>query len=61
MCARVLQCTNSSWTNKIIGAADKAAVQINIGEIDPKTGRFTGASKTYAVSGYVRDHVSSWL
>ncbi len=34
-----------------------AAVQINIGDIDPVTGRFTHKSTTYAVNGYIRDKV----
>ncbi|KAI9296103.1 30S ribosomal protein S21e [Neoconidiobolus thromboides FSU 785] len=42
-----------SATNRLIGAKDHASVQINIGEVDA-SGKYTGAFKTYALSGFVR-------
>ncbi|KAJ3114141.1 hypothetical protein HDU96_002522 [Phlyctochytrium bullatum] len=42
-----------SATGRLITAKDHAAVQINIGEVDA-TGRYTGQTKTYALSGFVR-------
>lgn len=33
-------------------------MQINVGQVDPVTGRFTGDVTPIAISGYVRDHVS---
>ena len=51
----------SSWTNKLIQARDFASVQINIGHLD-ESGIYNGKMTTYALSGYVRAHVSSsWL
>ena len=44
-----------SWTNRLVGAQDKASVQINVGSIDPNTGLYTNSYKTYALSGYVRN------
>lgn len=32
-------------------------MQINIGNVDPATGRYTGEFKTFALCGYVRDKV----
>ncbi|XP_065842974.1 small ribosomal subunit protein eS21-like [Oscarella lobularis] len=43
-----------SATNRIIAAKDHAAIQINIAEVDEKTGRSTGEFSTYAVCGFVR-------
>ena len=43
-----------SWTNRLIAANDFASVQINVGKIDPVTGRYTGDSDTFGLSGYVR-------
>mmetsp|Transcript_45893 Transcript_45893/g.103651 ORF Transcript_45893/g.103651 Transcript_45893/m.103651 type:complete len:99 (+) Transcript_45893:87-383(+) len=45
-----------SWTNRLIQSKDKASVQLNVAEID-ESGRFNGDVKTYAIAGYVRDHV----
>jgi hypothetical protein len=53
-----LLCPFSTWTNKLLESTDKASVQINVGQIDPVTGRFTGDVTPIAISGYVRDHVS---
>ena len=47
----------SSWTNKLITAKDHAAVQINVGKVDPATGRYTGKYDTYALCGFIRDKV----
>jgi len=43
-----------SASNRIIGAGDHASIQINIAELDEKTGRMTGSSKTYALCGKIR-------
>ncbi|CAM9680648.1 unnamed protein product, partial [Phaeothamnion confervicola] len=43
-----------SWTNRLLQAQDHASVQINVGRIDPSTGKFTGESDVYALSGYIR-------
>ncbi|KAJ3042315.1 40S ribosomal protein S21 [Rhizophlyctis rosea] len=42
-----------SATGRLITAKDHASVQINIGDVDAN-GRYTGAYKTYALSGFVR-------
>ena len=49
---------DSSWSNKLIGAKDGAAVQINIGSLD-ENGIYTGKFTTFAISGAVRSRVSS--
>jgi small subunit ribosomal protein S21e len=46
-------CQFSSATNRLITPKDHASVQINIAEVDAE-GRYTGASKAYALSGGVR-------
>merc|ERR1711970_1269566 len=43
-----------SASNRIIGAGDHASIQINIAELDEKTGRMTGSNKTYALCGKIR-------
>eukprot|EP00567_Pseudictyota_dubia_P010788 CAMPEP_0197452852 /NCGR_PEP_ID=MMETSP1175-20131217/33270_1 /TAXON_ID=1003142 /ORGANISM="Triceratium dubium, Strain CCMP147" /LENGTH=79 /DNA_ID=CAMNT_0042985963 /DNA_START=64 /DNA_END=303 /DNA_ORIENTATION=- len=43
-----------SWTNRLITAKDHASVQINVGDVDPETGLYTGSYKTYALCGYIR-------
>mmetsp|Transcript_48166 Transcript_48166/g.61765 ORF Transcript_48166/g.61765 Transcript_48166/m.61765 type:complete len:115 (+) Transcript_48166:13-357(+) len=50
-----------SWTNSLIEASDKASIQLNVADIDPATGRFLGDVKTYAINGYIRDHVRNTL
>ncbi len=47
----------SSWTKRLITSDDYAAVQINIGDVDPATGKYTGSFKTFALCGYIRDKV----
>lgn len=44
----------SSASNRIIHAKDHASVQINLSEVDPKTGIMTGSSKVYAICGAIR-------
>jgi small subunit ribosomal protein S21e len=44
-----------SWTNRLIRAKDHGSVQINVANVDPVTGLFTGESTTYALAGYIRD------
>ena len=44
-----------SWTNRILEAKDHGSVQINVGNVDPITGLFTGESTAYCLSGYIRD------
>eukprot|EP00341_Mesodinium_pulex_P003794 CAMPEP_0116957208 /NCGR_PEP_ID=MMETSP0467-20121206/43826_1 /TAXON_ID=283647 /ORGANISM="Mesodinium pulex, Strain SPMC105" /LENGTH=81 /DNA_ID=CAMNT_0004643897 /DNA_START=40 /DNA_END=285 /DNA_ORIENTATION=+ len=43
-----------TWTNRIITAKDHAAVQINVGEVNPATGTYTRTYKSYALCGYIR-------
>merc|ERR1712033_11399 len=43
-----------SASNRLIHAKDHASIQINIAEVDEKTGRMTGQYKTYAVCGAIR-------
>jgi hypothetical protein len=50
--------TRSSWTKRLITAKDHASVQINVGDVDPVSGRYTGTFKTFALCGYIRDKVS---
>lgn len=45
---------NSSASNRIISAKDHASIQINIAEVDPARGVVTGAYKTYAICGSIR-------
>ena len=47
----------SSWTKRLITAKDHAAVQINIGNVDPATGTYTGDYQTFALCGFVRTKV----
>merc|ERR1711943_119045 len=42
-----------SWSNRLIGAKDHSAIQINIGHLDDK-GVFTGKCTTFAIGGAVR-------
>lgn len=44
-----------SWTKRLITAKDHASVQINVGDVDPVSGRYTGTFKTFALCGYIRD------
>jgi small subunit ribosomal protein S21e len=44
---------NSSWSNRLIGAKDHAAIQLNVGHLDDK-GVFTGKYTTFAIGGSVR-------
>ena len=44
-----------SWTNRLIRAKDHGSVQINVANVDPVTGLFTGESTAYAMAGYIRD------
>merc|ERR1712136_231523 len=43
-----------SASNRIIVAKDHASIQLNIVDVDEKTGRMTGTSKTYAICGTIR-------
>mmetsp|Transcript_10171 Transcript_10171/g.28541 ORF Transcript_10171/g.28541 Transcript_10171/m.28541 type:complete len:123 (+) Transcript_10171:180-548(+) len=43
-----------SWTNRLLTSGDHGSVQINVGNVDPVTGLFTGESTPFAISGYVR-------
>jgi len=44
-----------SWTNRLIEAKDHGSVQINVANVDPVTGLYTGETASYALSGYIRD------
>nr|Q9SMI2.1 RecName: Full=Small ribosomal subunit protein eS21; AltName: Full=40S ribosomal protein S21 [Cyanophora paradoxa]CAB57312.1 40S ribosomal protein S21 [Cyanophora paradoxa] len=43
-----------SATNRLISATDHAAVQINVGHVDPNSGLYTGDYTTFALCGFVR-------
>lgn len=45
---------SSSASNRIIHAKDHASVQLNIVDVDPKTGRMLETSKVYAICGEIR-------
>ena len=45
-----------SWTNRLITAADKGSVQMNIGHLDAN-GVYSGSYTTVALAGYVRSKV----
>lgn len=44
-----------SWTNRLIRAKDHGSVQINVANVDPVTGLYTGESTAFALAGYIRD------
>ena len=44
-----------SWTNRLIRAKDHGSVQINVANVDPVTGLYTGEATSFCLSGYVRD------
>ncbi|GMI31475.1 hypothetical protein TeGR_g13794 [Tetraparma gracilis] len=44
-----------SYTNRIITAKDHGAVQINVANVDLETGKMTGESEVYALTGYIRN------
>ncbi|GMH76436.1 hypothetical protein TrRE_jg9574 [Triparma retinervis] len=44
-----------SYTNRLISAKDHGSVQINVANIDPSTGTFTGEATAYALTGYIRN------
>eukprot|EP00518_Triparma_eleuthera_P000332 CAMPEP_0182462470 /NCGR_PEP_ID=MMETSP1319-20130603/6720_1 /TAXON_ID=172717 /ORGANISM="Bolidomonas pacifica, Strain RCC208" /LENGTH=83 /DNA_ID=CAMNT_0024661905 /DNA_START=157 /DNA_END=408 /DNA_ORIENTATION=- len=44
-----------SYTNRLIPAKDHGAVQLNVANIDPVTGLYTGESTAYALTGYIRN------
>jgi small subunit ribosomal protein S21e len=44
----------SSASNRIIAAKDHASIQLNVADVDEKTGRITGTYKTYAICGAIR-------
>mmetsp|Transcript_19509 Transcript_19509/g.27452 ORF Transcript_19509/g.27452 Transcript_19509/m.27452 type:complete len:84 (-) Transcript_19509:43-294(-) len=43
-----------SWTSRLLTSKDHGAVQINVANVDPSTGLFTGESTAFALSGYTR-------
>ena len=43
-----------SWSGRLLKAKDHAAVQINVANIDPRTGMIDGTVKKYTLCGYVR-------
>jgi len=56
-CAHAVPPACSSWTKRLITAKDHAAVQINVGNVDPATGVYTREYQTFALSGFVRQKV----
>lgn len=47
-----------NYTQRIISAKDHASVQVNVAEVDEKTGRLTGNFKPYALCGILRRMVN---
>ena len=43
-----------NWTSRLIVSKDHAAVQVNIANIDPITGVYTGTATPLCIAGYVR-------
>ena len=43
-----------NWTSRLIVSKDHAAVQVNIANIDPLTGVYTGTATPLCIAGYVR-------
>eukprot|EP00466_Bigelowiella_natans_P012774 jgi/Bigna1/46718/estExt_Genewise1.C_60253 len=43
-----------SATGRLIASKDHAAVQINVGHVDPGTGVYTSEYTTFALCGYIR-------
>ena len=50
----------SSASNRIIYAKDHASIQMNIADVDEKTGMALPSSKTYAICGSIRRMVN-WI
>jgi len=46
--------SHSSSSGRIIAAKDHASIQINVAEVNKKTGVMTGHNKTYALCGFIR-------
>jgi small subunit ribosomal protein S21e len=44
-----------SWTSRIISAKDHGSVQLNVANVDPITGLYTGEATPFALAGYVRN------
>ena len=43
-----------SYTHRLLTSKDHGSVQINVGNVDPVTGRYTGEFTPIAISGAVR-------
>ncbi|XP_055478869.1 40S ribosomal protein S21-like [Psammomys obesus] len=43
-----------SASNRIIGAKDRASIQLNVAKVDKVTGRLNGQYKTYAICWAIR-------
>jgi small subunit ribosomal protein S21e len=43
-----------SYTHRLLTSKDHGSVQINVGNVDPTTGRYTGDFAAFALSGAVR-------
>lgn len=43
-----------NWTSRLIVSKDHAAVQLNVAQIDPVTGVYTGTATPICIAGYVR-------
>ena len=44
-----------SWTSRLISAKDHGSVQINVANVDPVTGLYTGECTPFALAGYIRN------
>ncbi len=44
-----------SYTNRLISAKDHGSVQLDVANLDPATGIYTGENTTFALTGYIRN------
>jgi len=53
-CFYIFLLLSSAWTSRLISAKDHGSVQINVANVDPVTGVYTGDYKAFALAGYIR-------
>mmetsp|Transcript_27264 Transcript_27264/g.62593 ORF Transcript_27264/g.62593 Transcript_27264/m.62593 type:complete len:90 (-) Transcript_27264:49-318(-) len=44
-----------SYTSRLIEAKDHGSIQINVAQVDPATGIYSGESTAFALAGYIRN------
>lgn len=44
-----------SYTSRLITSKDHGSVQINVANVDPVTGVYTGETTAFALAGYIRN------